>query len=57
VRHHDTGHADLLDDVDEFKLGLLAQLAVQCTQRLVQQQQLGALGQAARQGHALLLAA
>ena len=57
VGHHHHGHAHLLDDVDQLELGLLAQFLVQRAQRLVQQQQLGLLGQAARQRHALLLAA
>ncbi|MDT4856598.1 hypothetical protein FQZ97_909930 [compost metagenome] len=57
VRHHHHGHAHALDDVDQFKLGLLAQLLVQRAQRFVQQQQLGLLGQAARQRHTLLLPA
>ena len=54
---HDTGHADFFDDVDQLELGLLTQLLVQRAQRLIEQQQLGAFGQAARQRHALLLPA
>ena len=57
VRDHHAGHADLLDDVHQLDLRFLAQLLVQRAQRLVQQQQLRLLGQAARQRHALLLAA
>ena len=54
---HDAGDADVLDDVDEFDLGLLAQLLVERPERLVEQQQLWPFDQAARQGHALLLTA
>ena len=57
VGDHDHRHTHLLDDVDQLELGLLAQLLVQRTQGLVQQQQLGPLGQAARQRHTLLLTA
>ena len=55
VRHHDTGYADLLDDVDQLKLRLLTQFAVQGAQRFVEQQQFGALGQTTRQCNPLLL--
>ena len=57
VRHHHAGHADLLDDIDQFQLGLFTQLLVKRRQRFVQQQQLRPLGQTARQRDALLLAA
>ena len=57
VGHHHHGHAHFFDDVDQLELRLLAQLFVQRAQGLVQQQQLGPLGQAAGQGHALLLPA
>ena len=57
MRDHHAGHTNRLDDVDQLELSLLAQLFVECAQRLVEQQQLGPLGQAAGQGHALLLAA
>ena len=57
MRDHDTGHTHLLDDVDQLDLGLLAQFFVQRAQGFIEHQQLRALGQAARQGHALLLAA
>ncbi len=57
VGDHHAGHADLAQNVDEFELGTLAQLFVECGQRLVEQKQLGAFGQTARQSHALLLAA
>ena len=52
---HHTGHADLLDDIDQFELGLFAQFFVQSTQWFVKQQDFGPFGQAARQRHALLL--
>ena len=55
MRDHHTGHAHFFNDVDQLELGLLTQFFVQRTQRLVQQQQFGLLGQAACQRHALLL--
>ena len=57
VGDHDAGDTHFLNDVDQLKLGLLAQLFVQCAQWLVKQQQLGPFGQAARQCHTLLLPA
>ena len=57
VRDHNAGYAHLLERVDQFELGLLAQFFIERTQRLVEQQDFRALGQAARQRHALLLAA
>jgi len=57
VRDHDTGHAHLAQDVDELDLRALAQFFVQRPERLVEQQQLGPLGQTARERHALLLSA
>ena len=54
---HDAGDADVLDDVHQFDLGLLAQLFVERAERLVEQQELRPLDQAARERHALLLAA
>ncbi len=57
VGHHHAGHAHALDDLHQFQLHLRTQFLVQCTHRLVEQQQLGALGQRAGQGHALALAA
>ncbi|EJT84519.1 hypothetical protein PPS11_21719 [Pseudomonas putida S11] len=57
VGHHHAGHANALDDLHQFQLHLRTQFLVQCTHRLVEQQQLGALGQRAGQGHALALAA
>ena len=44
-------------DADQLEPGLGAQLAVECRQRFVEQQQLGHLGERARQGHALPLTA
>ena len=55
MRHHHTGHADRFNDVDQLKLGLLAQLLVQRAQRFIQQQQLRLFRQASGQSHALLL--
>jgi hypothetical protein len=57
VRHHDAGHAHGFKDVDELELRAFAQFFVQRAQGFVEQQQLGPLGQASRQRHALLLAA
>ncbi|MCY1522259.1 hypothetical protein D9M68_571040 [compost metagenome] len=57
VGDHDAGHADLLQDLHELDLRFLANLLVQRGHGLIQQQQLGAFDQAARQGDALLLAA
>ena len=57
VRDHNAGNAHLLKRVDQFELGLLAQFFIERAQRLVEQQNFRALGKAARQRHALLLAA
>ncbi len=57
MRHHDEGDAQRLLDFDQFELGFLAQLLVERAERFVEQQQFGALGQRARQGDALPLAA
>ena len=57
VGDHDAGNAHLFNDAHQFKLRLLAQLGVEGAQGFVQQQQLRAFGQAARQSDALLLAA
>ena len=57
VGHHDAGHADALDDLDQLKLHLRTQLLVQRTHRFVEQQQLRSLGQGTGQGHTLTLAA
>ncbi len=57
VGHHDAGHANALDDLDQLKLHLRAQLFIQCAHRFVEQQQLGTFGQGTGQGHALALAA
>jgi hypothetical protein len=43
VGHDDEGDADLVLDVHQLELGLLAQLLVQRAERLVEQQQLGLL--------------
>ncbi|MNF70462.1 hypothetical protein D3C84_523730 [compost metagenome] len=55
--HHHAGHADPLDDLHQLQLHLRTQFLVQRAHRLVEQQQLRALGQGAGQGHALALAA
>lgn len=57
VGHHYAGHADALDDFDEFKLHLRTQLLVQGAHRLIEQQQFRAFGQGTGQGHPLTLAA
>ena len=57
MRHHHASDANGFDDVDQFKLRLLAQFSVQCAQGLVQQQQLWLSRQAARECDALLLPA
>ncbi len=57
MRHHHAGHADALENVGHFQLHAIAQLLVQRAHRLIQQQQLRPLGQAARQRHPLPLAA
>ena len=54
--HHDEGDSDLLLQVHQLKLGMLSELAVQRAQGFVEKQQLGMLGQAARQRHPLALA-
>ena len=55
--NHDAGYTHFFQSIDQFKLGLLAQLFIQCTQRFVQQQQLRTLGQGTCECHTLLLAA
>jgi hypothetical protein len=57
VGDDDEGDADLVLDVHQLELGLLAQLLVERRQRLVQQQQLRLLRQRPGQGDALALAA
>ena len=57
VRDVDEGDADLLLDALELQLHLLAQLEIQSTQRLVQEQDLGLVHQRACEGDALHLAA
>ncbi len=53
----DEGHAELVLDVDQLELRVLAQLLVERAQWLVEQQHLRTLDQRARQRHALPLAA
>ena len=57
VGNHDERHPQALLDIDELKLGMLAQLLVQGGQRLVEQQQFRPLHQRACQRDALALAA
>ena len=57
VGHDDEGDADLLLDVHDLELRLLAQLLVERAERLVEQQQLRLLGERAGERHALALAA
>ena len=57
VRDDDEGDAELLLDVHQLELRVLAQLLVQRAERLIEQQQLRALDERARQRHALPLAA
>ena len=57
VSDHDESEPELLLQAHHFETRALAQLAVERGQRLVEQQQLGALHQRPRQGHPLALAA
>ena len=57
MRHVQRGHPDSLQDGAQFIHQLLAQRPVQRAERLIQHQQLRPRGQAARERHALLLAA
>ena len=57
VRHHQEGDADALLDAHQLEARLLAQLAVERGQRLVEQQQLRLLDERAGQRDALPLAA
>ena len=57
VGHDDEGDADLMLQIHELELGLLAQFLVQRRQRLIEQQHLRAAHQRPRQRHALPLAA
>ena len=57
VGHGDEGDPDAFLEVDQLELGRLAQPLVQGPQGLVQEQELGVLGQAAGQGDALALPA
>src|SRR5690554_6336753 len=53
--HHDAGHAHSLEYAHHFQLHFGTQLLVQRPHRLIEQQQLGALGQRAGQGDTLTL--
>ena len=53
--HQNAGDTHFFDNVMQFKLRLLPQLAVQGSQWLIQQKQFRAFGQTARQRHTLLL--
>ncbi|MCY1419118.1 hypothetical protein D9M71_347000 [compost metagenome] len=55
VGHHHAGYADALDDLHQLQLHLRTQFFIQCAHRLVEQQQLRALGQGTGQGHTLTL--
>ena len=57
VGDDDEGDADLVLDVHELELGLLAQLLVERAERLVEQQHLRLLGERAGERDALALAA
>ncbi len=57
VGHDDEGRAELVLQVRQLELRVLAQLLVERRERLVEQQQLRALDQRARERDALLLAA
>jgi hypothetical protein len=57
VRHDHERRAELVLQVRQLELRVLAQLAVEGRQRLVEEQQLRALDQCPRQRDALLLAA
>src|SRR3954468_3757775 len=55
--HYNECDAELLLDVDQLELRVLAQLAVESREWLIQQQQLRPLHQGARQRHAMPLTA
>ena len=57
VSHDDAGEVQLLVQAAQPAPQLVAHLAVQRTERLIQQQHLRIHGHGARQGHPLLLAA
>ena len=57
VRDDDEGHAEVVLDVHQLELGLLAQLLVERGERLVEEQHLRPLGERAGERHALALAA
>ena len=52
----DEGDAQAFLNLDQLELGFLAQFLVERAQGLVEQKQLGTLGQSAGQGNALALA-
>ena len=57
VRHVDHGDAELAMDALDLELHLLAQVLVERAERLVEQENVGIEDEAARERHALLLAA
>ena len=57
VRDDEEGGPEPLLDTDQLEPGLRAQLTVECRQWFVEQQELGHLGERARQRHALTLSA
>ncbi len=57
VRDDHEGHAERVLDIHQLELRFLAQLLVEGAERLVEQQELGTLGERPRQRHALALAA
>jgi hypothetical protein len=57
VRDDHEGDAELVLQADEFELRMLAQFLVECSQRLVEQQELRAFDQRPCERHTLFLAA
>ena len=57
MRNGDESDADIVLKLGQFKLHLCAQLGIQCGQRLIQQQDLGAHYKPTGQCHALPLTA
>ncbi len=55
--HDDERHAELLLDVEQLELGVLAELFVQSCQGLIQQQEFRAFRERSRERHTLSLAA
>ena len=55
MRHHDEGGTEPALHLFQFELRLLAKLAVERCQRLVEQQKFGPFGQRTRERDALLL--